>query len=807
MPFASKTAFIGGTATLPPQIVTPPLNLTGTAGDGNVTLRWVPSPSPNTTAVRVYRDEQLVATLSAKATLYRDDNVTNGQSYRYSLEAVRNSVVSKRTDTLSLTPTALDLDIEPPTGFRAAKRDGAVRLFWTPSITDGVEGIYVYQDGVIVATAAPDATTTVVLGLNNGQSYAFRLAAFMDGGVSVQTEVDTVVPGAELISIEPPKVSGTAGDGKVTLNWTRSTTSGVTSYEVYLFNQFLVDAGNVTSYTLNDLTNGEHYTCKVLAYKDGDRSPTSDVNTYEAYPRAARPEPDPITDMSPYGLKCLDVGDWSLNRFSGERLTHMKLFDAYLDEIYRSLPGLRAANKAWSGSSNTWPSNCYDGKGTSKSNRVSFGAYVMLRIAMSGKSNRQFFATMLSKHPGYVDAAYKLLDRAISQLLNAGSVGDHTKDDGWLGWRYGTSGNFGTVHGYKDDVSEIGEHIPLENALNNGTAQMPYILWINRDTRTAAGYSKDQKLKLMNQGRAYFKQHHIPRWTAKYGQPTPSIPTICRRNFAHADLSEAESYLVFAQLETDMYVNGYRNTITVDMPDGFNNQKVNLEPGTSADVRTHPWYQRAIWVFNVFRGEYCLRTAYGDDIRNSDMRRWYGSCGATYWGQRTIKPKDNPQFTANSGYNGLTFPAIAYLFLGGVIRDALGSQTDAIRFMQGCAGGASHMMPERLRTQKWQYCFVMDDPKNKDESNAYLVKGAKTRPFKGSASETTPTSSNNETAGNWDTDPVGIFGAWDPSGRLGIVSAEMRKASGTLSKKPGVTISRMLESLGKEHNPEWSKRY
>ena len=808
MPFASKVAFVGGAATLPPQPVTPPLNLTGAAEDGSVFLQWVPSPSPNTTAVRVYRDDQLVATLGPKVTSYRDDDLTNFQSYRYTLEAVRNGVVSKRTDTLTLTPSSLDLDLEPPTNFRVAKRDGGVRFFYTPSTTVGVEGIYVYQDGVIVTTAAGDSTTTAVYGLTNGQAYVFRLAAYKDGGVSLQTEAETVVPGAERLEIDPPKVSGTAGDGKVTLTWTRSTTPGVQGYEVFLFNQFMVDVGTATTVTLDDLTNGEHYTCRVLAYKDGDRSLTTDINTYEAYPRAQGPAPDPLEDMSPYGLKCLDVGDWKTSLFTGDRLTFARTLDGYLAKLNDTLPSILAGNKAWSGSIKTWPSNCYNSRGE----KVRFGAYNVLRIGMSGVSNRLFYSAMLSKHPGYVDASYKLLDRAISQLLNKGSERNYDENDGWLGWRYGTENN--AYYKIKDDgTNSVGKYPRLENSLNNGVAQHPYILWINRDTRTAGGYSKEQKLKLMNQGRAYFKLHHTPRWidanrrtTPGSPYPTRDQPTLCRQNFPHATLSQAEADVVFAQLETDMYVNNYRSTVTVDMPDGFSNQKLSLEPGTSADVRTHPYYQRAVWTFESFNTPYGLRTAYGDDIRNSDMRRWYGNCGATYWGQRTIKGR-NSQFTANSGYNGLTFAAITYLFLGGVIRDSFGSTADAIRFMQGCAGGASHMLPERLRTKNYQYCFVMDDPKNKDESNAYLFDGQKKRPFGGSATETTTTSSNRETANNWDNDPVGIFAAWDPSGRLGQVNIEVRGKVDSPSERPGTTIARMLESLGKEHNPEWSKRY
>ena len=803
MPFASKVAFIGGAVTtLPPQPVTPPLNLTGSTGDGTATLQWVPSPSPNTTAVRVYRDEQLVATLGPTVTLYRNSGLTNGQSYRYSLEAVRNEVVSKRTDVLTLTPTALNLDIEPPTTFRAAKRDGGVRLFWVPSITENVDGVYVYQDGVIVATAAPDATTTAVYGLTNGQSYSFRLAAYMSGGVSVQTEADTVVPGAEPIAIEPPTVTGVAGDGQVTLRWTRSATSGVTSYEVYLFNQFIADAGNVTSYTLNDLTNGEHYTCKVLAYKDGDRSPTDTVNTYEAYPRGSSPEPDPIENTAPYSLKCLDVGDWRTGLFSGDRLTFAQFFDYYPIKAKEAIVNTRQANKSWSGSRDTWPSNCYDSRG----NRVSFGAYDIMRRTLSGRSNRIYFAAMLSKHPAYVDLAYQLLDKLIGLLYAKGSVDAWDKNDGWLGWRYGTEVKSDS---YKDSVGLFPQ---LENSLYSGLGQNARLLWVNRNTRTAGGYSTTQKLTIMNKARAYFKLHHTPRWIKNRGsQPTPSNPTLTVKNFAHADLAQASSDLAFAQLETDMYVNNYRSTVTVDMPDGFDNQKVSLEPGTTADVRTHPYYKRALWTFTKFRtlkvgtGVGWFTTAYGDDIRNSDMRRWYGDCGASYWGQRTVKA-DN-QFTANSGYNGLTFAGIACMFLGGVVRDSLGSTEKAIRFMQGCAGGASHMLPERLRTAKYQYCFVFDDPKDKYESNAYLYDGAKKRPFGGSATETTTTSSNRETANNWDTDPVGIFGVWDPSGRLGQVNVEMRKAAGNLRDKPGTTISRWLESLGKEHNPEWSRRY
>jgi phosphatidylinositol-3-phosphatase len=94
-------------------------------------------------------------------------------------------------------------------------------------------------------------------------------------------------------SLHPPTgLTATAGDAKVTLNWTASASRGVVGYDVYRENAdgtwptSALASTSGTSYTDSGLTNGTAYTYRVTA-AGGSGSQSAPSNTASATPQAA----------------------------------------------------------------------------------------------------------------------------------------------------------------------------------------------------------------------------------------------------------------------------------------------------------------------------------------------------------------------------------------------------------------------------------------------------------------------------------------------------------------------------------------
>jgi Tol biopolymer transport system component len=184
--------------------------------------------------------------------------------------------------------SSLDSDFDPawqpaaglpgsPTAVVANAGDGLADVTWAAAVSDGGSPITGYVVTPFIGPAAQtpievaNVSTARVIGLTNGQTYTFRVAAKNAHGTGAQSDASNAVtpagpPGA------PTAVSATAGDAQATVAWTAPASTGgspITGYVVTpsigAVAQTPTVVGVTTSTSVTGLTNGQAYTFKVAA--------------------------------------------------------------------------------------------------------------------------------------------------------------------------------------------------------------------------------------------------------------------------------------------------------------------------------------------------------------------------------------------------------------------------------------------------------------------------------------------------------------------------------------------------------------
>ncbi len=184
-----------------------------------------------------------------------------------------------------------------PTGVMATAGNGQAVVRWTAPVSPAVltaapagstppvtaYAVTPIANGVAQTPVVfnSTATTETVPGLVNGTAYKFTVAAINSVGTGPQSAASNVVTPVTVPSA-PTGVSGTPGNGKVTLGWAAPANGGspITSYVVTTYKAG-VSQGTVgvaapsTSTTLSGLANGTAYTFKVAAVSTVGTGPQS----------------------------------------------------------------------------------------------------------------------------------------------------------------------------------------------------------------------------------------------------------------------------------------------------------------------------------------------------------------------------------------------------------------------------------------------------------------------------------------------------------------------------------------------------
>ena len=269
-------------AVTPAAVPTAPNSVTGTLGNGEVSLTWNAGNS-NGSAITNYTVEYTpsggspsTVSTNSTSTSYTVTGLTNGTSYTFKVKAtnsIGDSVYSTASD--AVTPATTP---DAPTNVIGTFGNSQVSLSWTAPASNGGSSVFdyviQYNDGSSWQTFSDDfssATSTIVTSLNNGTSYTFRVLASNSVGYSQASASSAAVTPMTTPSA-PYSVSGTRGNTTVSLTWSASYNGGsaITNHTV----EYTPSGGSAvevvtgsasSSYTVTGLTNGISYTFRVKA--------------------------------------------------------------------------------------------------------------------------------------------------------------------------------------------------------------------------------------------------------------------------------------------------------------------------------------------------------------------------------------------------------------------------------------------------------------------------------------------------------------------------------------------------------------
>lgn len=184
-----------------------------------------------------------------------------------------------------------------PANLVATAGDAQVALDWAQNHhAEGVVKYNVYRDGAEVGETASSSYTDT--GVTNDTTYAYTVTATDSAGNEGPATAVSATPraAADTTAPAPPTALGAkAGDGKVDLTWTASTSTDVASYTVHRDGLALPSqSSDVTTFTDSGLNNGTAYTYTVTA-TDGAGNVSGPSNTVSATPTASPPATDPTT--------------------------------------------------------------------------------------------------------------------------------------------------------------------------------------------------------------------------------------------------------------------------------------------------------------------------------------------------------------------------------------------------------------------------------------------------------------------------------------------------------------------------------
>ncbi|MGO8670645.1 MAG: fibronectin type III domain-containing protein [Capsulimonadaceae bacterium] len=259
-----------------------PTGLIATAGGAEVSLAW--TAVTWATSYNIYRGtasgaEGSASVAASTSTTFVDTGLTNGVTYFYTVAAVDSAGTSPPSNEAFATPESTIP--ASPTGLTAAAGNTQVSLTWTAVTVATSYNVYrATSSGAEGTTAVGSSTTTTYtdLGLTNGVTYFYTVAAVDAGGTSPQSNEASATPVVPLPAA-PTGLAASAGNTEVSLAWTAST--GATSYNVYRATATgaegttPVGVATTSSYTDTGLTNSVAYFYTVAAVNSGGTSPQS----------------------------------------------------------------------------------------------------------------------------------------------------------------------------------------------------------------------------------------------------------------------------------------------------------------------------------------------------------------------------------------------------------------------------------------------------------------------------------------------------------------------------------------------------
>lgn len=172
-----------------------PEGFVAAAGHAVVELSWLPVRDAD--SYQVVRDGAVVAD-GITPPAWTDEDVSNGTTYEYSVQAVNVVGTGPSSTTVAVTPQATPPDA--PVGLSASRAVGSVTLTWSPA--ERADSYTVLRGGLTDDVLEPVATTTeptfTDTDVTDGTGYTYQVVAENEAGASEPAVAVTAVPGCSL---------------------------------------------------------------------------------------------------------------------------------------------------------------------------------------------------------------------------------------------------------------------------------------------------------------------------------------------------------------------------------------------------------------------------------------------------------------------------------------------------------------------------------------------------------------------------------------------------------------------------------
>jgi len=291
-----------------PTVPSAPQNLVATAGNQRVALSWQAPANDGGSPItnyKIYRNGTLLATIGTN-TSYEDYNVVNGVTYTYKVSAVNSVGEGPFSNEVSATPQAGAITVpSAPQNLAANAGNQQVSLTWQPPADNGgspITGYKIYYGtspgNYTITIMAGNVTSYTITGLTNGQKYYFVVSAINGVGEGPKSnEISATPQSGAVVPSAPQNLQAIPGNGNVTLSWQPPADNGgspIIGYKIYYGTSSgnyttNITVGNISSYTITGLTNGQKYYFAVSAINGVGEGPRS--NEVSATPTGEQQQP------------------------------------------------------------------------------------------------------------------------------------------------------------------------------------------------------------------------------------------------------------------------------------------------------------------------------------------------------------------------------------------------------------------------------------------------------------------------------------------------------------------------------------
>ena len=258
-----------------------PSNLLAIKGKNIATLTWdAPGQDGGATitSYAIYRGTSPSGlsklTTVSSSQQFIDSSLPKGEKVYYRVSALSVAGESEMSNEASI---ALSKKPAPPKNPVTTSQDGKLSLSWEAPDDDGGEAIIGYAvyrhepNGTVTPVAVVNSTSLMDMGLTNGFTYSYTIAAISSEGEGDPIESAPTRPYG--LPASPPSLVAVPYDGMVLLQWDSPSSDGgaeIIAYDIYLVsNDLETMVGQVTglmnSYVCHGLVNGNEYYFKVAA--------------------------------------------------------------------------------------------------------------------------------------------------------------------------------------------------------------------------------------------------------------------------------------------------------------------------------------------------------------------------------------------------------------------------------------------------------------------------------------------------------------------------------------------------------------